>query len=382
MPIIVTGIILIIFGILAIYSVSVHESFTLTLEQISRWLREWDPSNYFYFFRQLRNIVYWLITATIIFKIPITFFKNHKKIIWIAGWIFILQLLVFIPWLGNNLQWARGWLDIPWLPSIQPSEFFKLWYILFLASRLIRKKDNIHKPEFITKFVIINTVFLFIFLLIPDLWTMIVLGMVGLIMFRYAWANAKKILLLFLGGLFWAFILWSLAWAVSDKFNYIQQRFTYFFRSDIDPEGKKIWRQNEQALIAIWWWWFMGQWYIKWLQKFWYIPEAQSDFIFAAFSEEIWFVWNMVLLWLYFYLCYYFLTNLAYIKDPHIKTIWVWIISLIIVQMFVNLSVNLKIMPNTGLTLPFISAGGTAIMVNMIEIVILYKILKLINKPI
>jgi cell division protein FtsW (lipid II flippase) len=129
-------------------------------------------------------------------------------------------------------------------------------------------------------------------------------------------------------------------------------------------------------LMAIWGGWFWGKGYGKGLQKFGYIPEAQSDFVFSALSEEIWFIGNLVILWLYFYLGYYFLTNLHKIKDEYRKTIWVWIISLIIVQVFVNIGVNIEILPNTGLTLPFLSYWGTALMVNFMEIVILYKIIK------
>jgi len=117
------------------------------------------------------------------------------------------------------------------------------------------------------------------------------------------------------------------------------------------------------------------------LQKFGYIPEAQSDFVFSAFSEEIGFVGNIVLLSLYFYLAWYVLVHLHRVRNPYLKLIAVGIISLIVVQMFVNLGVNLKIMPNTGLTLPFVSFGGTALMVNVIEIVLLYRILRTGNLP-
>ncbi len=83
------------------------------------------------------------------------------------------------------------------------------------------------------------------------------------------------------------------------------------------------------------------------MQKFGFIPEAQSDFVFAAFSEEIGFVGNMILLALYIYIARYFLTNLRYVKDEHNKIIGIGILSLILVQAFVNIGVNVKILPNT-----------------------------------
>jgi cell division protein FtsW len=215
-----------------------------------------------------------------------------------------------------------------------------------------------------------------VFLLIPDLWTVMILAIVGLIMCRYAGAKIKYVLRI----LFWWLILWlfagSIAGMVSDRFAYIQKRFTYFISSSVDPQAKQIWRQNEQALLAIGGGGLFGKWYGKWLQKFWFIPEAQSDFVFAALSEEIGFVGNMFLLGLYIYIAYYFLTRLRHIKDDHRKIIGIGILSLILVQAFVNIWVNIKILPNTWLTLPFISYGGTALMVNFIEIILLYKILQ------
>ena len=259
---------------------------------------------------------------------------------------------------------------------MQPAEFFKLGYVLFLWWWLMRKREKIETKEFFISFIIINAFLFFIFLLIPDLGTVMILGIVGLIMCRYAGAKIKHILAILFWWLIAGIVLGSIAGMVSTRFAYIQKRFTYFISSSVDPQAKQIWRQNEQALLAIGGGGFLWKWYGKWLQKFWFIPEAQSDFVFAAFSEEIGFIGNMILLALYIYIAYYFLTHLRSVKDEHKKMIGIGILSLIIIQAFVNIWVNIKILPNTGLTLPFISYGGTALMVNFIEIVLLYKILQ------
>lgn len=376
MPIIIAWIILTFFGILSIYSVSIHESFTLTLSMIANGTRHSDPSNYFYFFRQIRNLAIALVMAGITYAIPIRFFQNNKNITIIAVFLMVLQILVFVPGIGIVLNGARGWIDIPGLPSIQPAEFFKLWYVLFLGWWLIRKRDKVNTKDFFISFIILNVIFFFIFLLIPDLGTVMILAIVGLIMCRYAGAKIKYVIWI----LFWWLIGWlvagSIAGMVSDRFAYIQKRFTYFLSSSVDPQARQIWWQNQQALLAIGGWGFLGKGYGKWLQKFWYIPEAQSDFVFSAFSEEIGFIGNMFLLALYLYIGYYFLTRVRHIKDEHKKMIGIGILSLILVQAFVNIWVNMKILPNTWLTLPFISYGGTALMVNFIEMMLLYKILK------
>ncbi len=91
-----------------------------------------DPSNYFYFFRQIRNIGLAVIMAAITYAVPMKFFQNNKNITIIAVILMLLQIAVFIPGIGIVLNGARGWINIPFLPSIQPAEFFKLGYVLFL----------------------------------------------------------------------------------------------------------------------------------------------------------------------------------------------------------------------------------------------------------
>lgn len=376
MPIIIVWILLTAFGLLSMFSVSIHESFTLTLSLIASGKLDGDPSNYFYFFRQLRNIGMGVIMGAITYAIPIRFFQNNKNVTIIAIILMALMIAVFIPGVGVVLNGARGWIDIPWLPSIQPAEFFKLWYVLFLWWWLIRKRDKINTKDFFISFILLNGLLYGVFLLIPDLGTVMILAIVGLIMCRYAGAKIKYVLRITFWWLISALVVGSIAGMVSERFAYIQKRFTYFISSSVDPQAREIWRQNQQALLAIGGWGLFGKWYGKWLQKFGFIPEAQSDFIFAAFSEEIGFAGNMVLLAMYLYIAYYFLTHLRYVKDDHKKIIGIGILSLILIQAFVNIWVNLKILPNTGLTLPFISYWWTALMVNFMEIVLLYKILK------
>lgn len=376
MPLIIVWSILTLFGVLSIYSVSIHESFTLTLSLIANGNWTGDPSNNFYFWRQIRNIGMALIMAGITYAVPIRFFQKNKNITIIAIILMLLQIAVFIPGIGIELNGARGWINLPGLPNIQPAEFFKLGYVLFLGWRLIRKRDKINTKDFFLSFIILNVIFFLLFLLVPDLGTVMILGIVGLIMCRYAWAKIKYIMRILFWGLLWGLLMGSIAGMVSERFAYIQKRFTYFLSSDVDPQARQIWRQNQQALLAIGGWGLFGKWYGKWLQKFGFIPEAQSDFIFSAFSEEIGFVGNMLLLGLYLYIGYYFLTRVRNIKDDHKKIIGIGILSLILVQAFVNIWVNVKILPNTGLTLPFISYWWTALMVNFMEIILLYKILK------
>jgi len=107
MPIIIIGVILTIIGILSIYSVSIYESFTLTISLIAKGSMTGDPSNYFYFLRQLRSIGFALIMAGIVYRLSIKFFQNEKNMTILAIILMVLQIAVFIPGIGITLGGAR-----------------------------------------------------------------------------------------------------------------------------------------------------------------------------------------------------------------------------------------------------------------------------------
>ena len=378
MPLLINWIILLIFWLLAVYSTSVYESF-ITTAKSANFL---EPTNYYYFHQQLKAIVYIAILFLLLRKFPIKTLKNHK----FAGIIMILSLifqcLVFTP-LWDSYNGARWWLNIPHIPSIQPSEFFKLAYVIFLASWLTRKKWEMNSTKFLFIFIILSALLYFVFLLIPDFWTVLIIWATALVMVRFSWLKLKKTLAILWIWLWAWLIAWLTLWLVSEKFSYITKRFEYFFTTNkekIEEERERAWWQTTQALIAIGWWGFFGNWYGNWLQKYSNLPEAYCDFIFAAFSEEIWFFGNLFLITLYIRMFRYVLKHLQKVQDPQLKLIGVWIISLIIIQTFVNIWVNVQILPTTWITLPFISAWWSSLMVNCIELLLLYKILKIENK--
>ncbi len=358
---------LILFGVLAVYSVSIHESFTTSLEWIRRGTWEWDPTNYFYFFRHIRNILIWLVMGFIVYKIPLAWYKRYYIIIFLV--LLLFQLLVFTPLWDSFGKWARNWISMPWLGTVQPSEFFKLGFVIFLSAWIIRKRQLLTDIRWYIAFLIMVGICLFVYLLIPDLGTIMILGLLALLMYWYGWGKKRFVVS--------SMILWLLVAVIAaTQFTYIRQRLSFFVFSEEDnATNKAVWYQQQQALMAIWGGWVFGKWYGKWLQKFGYIPEAQSDFIFAAFSEEIGFLGNGILLTLYFLLAYQMVIRLRKIQDPYYRTFGVWLISLIVIQAFVNMGVNTSVLPNTWLTLPFISVWGTALMSNIVQLVLMHKII-------
>lgn len=360
MRILLVWVFLILFWMFSMYSVSIFESFDFTRQFL------WEPSNYYYFFQHLEKLLIGLGACIIVYFTPLNWFKKTQYLVFFGT--LLLTFLLF--WYGAEFwKGSRRWIEIAWW-TIQPWELFKFGFVLFMSGRCLRKSKQLDDFKFFLAFCIVTCLSLIVFIFLPDIGTLMVLGPVALIMYRYSWGKPFYVLI--------TLILWVMATVVvGTQFDYVQQRLGYFFNSDIDVEGRDIRRQSNQALIAVWWWWLIGQWYGKWLQKFGYIPEAQSDFIFAAFSEEVWFVWWVALILGYFFLAWYVLLRLENIPDPYYRNLAVGILSLILIQAFVNIWVNIKLIPLTWLTLPFVSHGWTALIINMVEVVMLYKVSRL-----
>lgn len=389
MPLLIVTWLLLLYGILALFSVSVHESFATTLSLIAKGLYSWEASNYFYFFKQLNNLLYIAVLAYITYLIPLKIFKNEKFLIILSVVLVIFQLLVFTPW-GATFWGARWWLDLPGIPSIQPVEFFKVGYVIFISWWFIRKQHLLNSSAILKKFFVLNAIIFFIFLLIPDLGSVLIMAITWVIIGIYAGISVKNVTRMAVVGLWWLglimrWFLWiNRSYCIGVPFaerpsvcrySYIANRVEVYLNPSSDESGQNASWQGRQALIAIGWGGFLGNGYGKGLQKFWYIPEAQSDFIFSAYAEEVWFIGISILFLLYGLLIYYVIIRVPLVKDPFFKNLSIGLLSLIIVGAFIHIGVNIQLLPNTGLTLPFISYGGTALMTDVMTIILLYKIL-------
>lgn len=371
--ILIIGWLLIVFGIFALYSISIYESFDQTLRRAQVGKRSGDPSNFFYFNKQISNIIKALVVVGIAYFIPIKRIKDQRIIYVIGIGAILLQLLVFTS-LGIDLNGARGWLYIPGLGNMQPAEFFKLWFVVFFAWWLIRKAHFFRDRTLYVAMAVMLGLMGLLFLAIPDLWSMLVIAIVAVIMAIYAGAKIKYLLMIAGGGIVMALTTIAI---IPERFGYITDRLITYTNTTKALEDKQgSYYQTYNGLVAIGWWGFWWQWYGKGLQKFGNIPEAQSDFIFAALSEEIGLIGNLFIIALYMLLWWYSVIAISSMRDQYSKIFGIGLISLILVQAFVNIGVNIAILPNTGITLPFISYGGTALMVNMLEIILLYKLIE------
>lgn len=369
---------LIIFWMIMISSVSVYSSFRVTDIMVRNWLIE-ESFNYFYVIRNIIHVFIAMLLLWFIVKIHYGFFEKYSKhIFWLA---IILLLIVLIIWV--SLKWARWWLSIPWIPfTIQPTEFLKLALIIFFAAFLKKYKwllKDFHK--WYIPFMWFLWLIVLLVWLQPDFWTIMVIVPVAVIMYFYAWMNIKHLFWTIAIGLIlivWVYSAWDYdkeTWKNLNTLWYITQRIDNFLANDKEAITKKtINYQTEQALIAIWSWWFNWLWFGQSIQKFGYLPEVQWDFIFSVVVEELGFLWWLILVSIYMYIWYRWLYIATHVKDLFAKYTAVGISSWILIQAFINIWVNLNIVPLTWITLPFVSYWGSSLISLVFALAILLNI--------
>ena len=360
---------LVIFGLIMISSVSVFESYQITSHMVKKGLRE-VPSNDFYLWKHVSRVFFALIIWVIAIQIPYTFWKK------VALPLFILSLglmiILFLPGIGANYGTATSWISLKGIPSIQPAEFAKLGLILYLATWMEKKEQEVKTMQMgFLPFVILLSGVVFLLALQPDFGSVLVITMIAASMFFVAGGN---ILHLFLGGMVASLI----AWPIILSKEYIKNRFLAFLNPELDPLNVGF--QIKQALIAIGSGGLFGVGFGNSMQKFGYLPEVQGDTIFSAISEELGFVRVLLIVVAYLIIAYrgYHIANHA--PDRFSMLVAIGITSWILFQAFINIGVNIAILPLTGLTLPFISYGGSSLVMTLIATGILLNISKYVQE--
>lgn len=357
-----------LFGLAMIASVSVYQSYQLTQRFVESGTWE-APSNAFYLWRSFIHMLVALGALAATSIIPYHFWQKHARILFLITMSLLLAL--FLPGFGNEYGTARSWLDFGFF-SVQPSEFLKLTLIFYLAVWLQKKESSIatFKEGFIP-FVILLCLSTFFVAIQPDLGSFLVFSVIAIIMFFVAGGN---ILHLLLG----AAAAGVLGFPIILNEDYIRNRFTVFFHILLHPDDmtyrEGIGFQVYQALIAIGSGGLFGVGYGKSIQKFGYLPEVQSDTIFAAMAEELGFLRLLIVLGLYGTFVYRGLRVARNAPDRFGLLVATGITVSIAFQTILNICVNLSLFPITGLTLPFISYGGSSLLSTLAAVGVLVNI--------
>jgi len=342
-------VLLVIMGILALATSSTPISLKLT-----------DNPNFYLFHQLLWGLLPGLALGFIAFKIPLHSLKKWSFLIFTCS--YILMLLVFIPALSKTEWGATRWLDLGFA-SIQPSEILKLATILYLAAILNNEKV---RKRFTAFFIILGLVCSALFLQ-KDMGTLIVIFSIMIAMFFCSKTPIKQTAVIILIA-----VVGFSGLILSEPYRL--QRVTSFLHPETDTLGTSY--HINQALISVGSGGLAGSGLGLSVQKFGFVPQSISDSIFAIFAEEVGFIGSFILIALFMGL---FLTAVSVgkrLNDEYLRLIAVGIGCWFAVQALVNIGAMIGLLPLTGIPLPFMSYGGSHLMMELIACGFLLNISK------
>ena len=306
-----------------------------------------ETNNYFFFFKHL---------AYIFIGIIILFFfssLSRKNLFRLSIYLFVISLffLFLVPIIGTEVKGAKRWLSLFFLPRFQPVELVKPFIIIFLATILSSEKNiHIHYKYFLSFIAIVPASFLLI--IQPDIGqTLLILS---------SWITLVFIsgisLLLFLT--FFGISLTSLIYMLFyiPKFAYIKKRIFSFFNPDIGTHGAQAAKSLDGISSGGFFGKGIGEGTLKYKGS-----EAHTDFIISVISEEFGVVIIILILMVFLFFIYRVFKKVYEEENEKIKLILVGSITLILVQTLIHVGVNIRLFPTTGMTLPFLSYGGSSI---------------------
>lgn len=343
--------ILLFFGLVMIYSAS------------SIWAEYKFNDSFRYIKQQALFIGVGLILVKVVMNIDYN--KYYEKANIILGVCFLLLILVLIPGIGTIRNGSRSWFGIgPF--GVQPSEFAKLGLIIF-TSKYLSNSNKFLKSYKKCVFPILGVMLLFfgLIMLQPDLGTGLVLATTIVSLLFIAGVNMKFFFGVGIIGIIGIIILIIIA-------PYRMDRITAFVDPWKDPLGTGF--QIIQSLYAIGPGGLLGRGYLKSIQKQFYLPEPQTDFIFSIITEEFGIVGAFIVVGLFTIILIRGIKISLDAKDEFSKYLAFGMTFQIIFQAIMNLMVVVGLIPVTGVTLPFISYGGSSLLITLVSVGILLNI--------
>ncbi len=356
-PLLSVTLLLIVFGLIVIYSATFRDNPSSPFADVGR------QTLAFFVGLTLAFLIFWTDYKRLCtFRIPIGGSSFSIRLGYVLyGVAVFLLLLVWKK--GHSALGAQRWIRVGPLGTFEPSEFAKLAVLLALATFFSENREPL-SPKSLFISGMITGVPLLLVLTQPDLGTSIVLAAI--------WLG-----LLFFLGMNPLLILTSVVVAGSAVFrvmkDYQRERLLIFLDPNKDPRG---WGWNIiQSLIAVGSGRFAGKGLFAGTQiQLRFVPEHSTDFIFTVAAEELGFVGGFLLLILFFSLLWFGSKIALETEDRLGKLLAAGIVVMIFFHVFINIGMTMRIMPITGIPLPFISSGGSSLITNMVAIALLLNI--------
>ncbi len=334
----------ILFGFFLLFFLGLFFSFSSTSSLAGERL---NKTYYFFFSKQLAFTILALIIMFIISAIETSLLK---KIIIPLFAIFFL-LLILVPIVGVEVKGAKRWLNL-YLFRLQPIELLKPFFILATVKILTLEKLQNSQIKYLLSFLLLSSI---IILLIdqPDLGQSILL--IGS-WIATVFVSGVSILYIFSFLIIFIILISSVLFFMPEKFGYIINRLITF----LDPSKGDNYSQSSKALNAIKQGGIKGQGMGEGILKD-EVPEAHTDYIIAIISEEYGSIVSILIITIFLYIAFRIIKNCIIKNDEFLKLSLCGLASLLVFQTFIHVGVNTSLLPTTGMTLPFLSYGGSSL---------------------
>ncbi len=306
-----------------------------------------DTNDYSFFFKHL---IFTILGIGFIFIFSSI---NQQSLIKISLIIFVISIifLSLVPIIGIEVKGSKRWLDLYFMPRFQPIELVKPFLIIFISIILSSEKySNIYFKYSLSFLTTIAVVLLLT--LQPDIGQTLLVLFVWSILIFISGINISFIII------FFSIFILSFSYLIIfvPKFSYIKNRLISFFDSETGTYNA----QSDKAIESIVSGGFFGKGIGEGTLKN-RVPEAHTDYIISVISEEFGIIAIILILFLFLVLIYSIFKKVNSENDERTKLILVGCISLILMQVMIHVGVNIRLFPTTGMTLPYISYGGSSI---------------------
>ena len=306
-----------------------------------------DTNSYYFFFKHLFYIGIAIFFVIFFSSINQTNLFRTSVVLFIICFIF----LILVPIIGIEVRGSKRWLEFPFLPRFQPIELLKPFIIIMVASVLSTEKGkNIYYKYFLSFIVIVPIMFLLITQ--PDIGQTFLIFLTWLSLIFISGISLVVFFIFF--GIILSLLLYLIFFI--PKFEYIKYRVESFFNPVLGTHNF----QSDKASEAIINGGFFGKGIGEGVLKN-RVPEAHTDYIVAVISEEFGAIIIIVLMMIFLFFIYQVFKKLYFEKSNKVRLILVGSITLILLQALIHIGVNIRLLPTTGMTLPFLSYGGSSI---------------------
>ena len=306
-----------------------------------------SKETYFFF---IKHLIFVFVSLLLLVAISIQ--EKNKIIKFLLPMFFIsILFLLLVTFIGEEIKGSKRWLDFPILPRFQPIELVKPLFVLIVAKIIVSNdKMNIYNRYLLSFFILSLVVALLINQ--PDIGQTLLLISTWITM---VFASGFNMIILSILGLVVLVAIVFLIYFLPSKFGYILLRIQTFFNP---KTGDNF--QSQKALDAIKQGGLTGQGMGEGVLKD-QVPEAHTDYIIAVISEEFGALFVLLIVILFLFIGYKIFSKVLLEGDEFIKLSLIGLTTLLIIQTFIHIGVNVKLLPTTGMTLPFLSYGGSSL---------------------